>query len=113
MSKPITKALAQKALTGVRRQFKYALDPKAPQCDPILRKGEYGHWEIVWEEGPYEWVHTAFSGGFDEELYGLAIEAGATPEQARKTATVNAHPCPDGVFAEAATHYSLGLYPAH
>jgi hypothetical protein len=51
-------------------------------------------WAIVWEEGPYEWVHY-LDGGIEEE-FGIHLKP---------------VPMPKGIFAEAIESFSLGLYP--
>jgi hypothetical protein len=66
---------------------------------PVLVQ-DYGSWStttdwaIVWEEGPFEWVHY-LDGGIEEE-FGF---------------TLKPVPMPKGVFAEPIESFSLGLYP--
>jgi len=70
-----------------------------PSGAPVLVQN-YGSWStetewaIVWEEGPYEWVHY-LDGGIEEE-FGFTLKAIDMPE---------------GVFAEPIESFSLGLYP--
>jgi hypothetical protein len=106
----ISEAQARQCLAAIERQFAPYIDQT---CRPTLAKpGEQcSGWAIVWEDGPDEWALRAFHGGHDEELYHLAREAGATPEQARRTAQVGGVPCPAGVFAEPVMTFVLGLYP--
>jgi hypothetical protein len=52
-------------------------------------------WAIVWEEGPYEWVHY-LDGGIEEE-FGFDLQPAGRPA---------------GVHVEAIQSFSLGLYPA-
>jgi hypothetical protein len=69
-----------------------------PSGVPVLCR-DYGswttetRWAIVWEEGPYEWVHY-LDGGIEEE-FGFRL----TPIQR-----------PAGVFTEPIESFSLGLY---
>jgi hypothetical protein len=52
-------------------------------------------WAIVWEEGPYEWVHY-LDGGIEEE-FGFDLKPVKTPA---------------GVFVEPIQSFSVGLYQA-
>lgn len=70
-----------------------------PSGVPVLVR-DYGSWStttdwaIVWEEGPYEWVHY-LDGGIEEE-FGFDLKP---------------VPMPKGIFAEPIESFSLGLYP--
>ncbi len=70
-----------------------------PSGVPVLVR-DYGSWStttdwaIVWEEGPFEWVHY-LDGGIEEE-FGFHLAAIDVPK---------------GVFVEPIESFSLGLYP--
>ncbi len=109
--KPITKHLATKAFNVFKRRFKGYYDPTSPY-GPLLRKNETGHWEIMWEEGPFEWAINFSDGGVDTEVYYLARDAGATYAEARALATNPRNEIPASIFSEPINSYTLGLYPA-
>jgi hypothetical protein len=108
----LTRSRAEKALAAIRAQF--ATDVEGSGTEPTLYEPGYHTegWSIGWEEGPHEWTYRAFGGGFDDELYGLALEAGVDDERAQRMATDDGYPCPAGVFAEPVNHWCLALYPA-
>lgn len=107
----LTQAQARACLAAVEKQFASHI---TEGCRPALVQA--GHqcsgWAIVWEDGPHEWALRAFHGGYDEETYQLAREAGFTPERAEDAARVGGVPCPEGVLAEPVMSFTLGLYPA-
>ena len=109
--KQITREQAEACLAAVKKQFASTIGAGYPEpklCEP----GDLAEsWTIVWEEGPFEWTYRAFQGGFDEEIYTLARDAGATEEQATKTATDDGVPTPAGVWTEAKNHWCLCLHP--
>ncbi len=111
MSDTITRKQAEAALASVREQFAAYLGDGADQ--PSLKDpGEECHaYAIAWEGGPYEWTYIAFDGGFDDEMYLAARDAGATDEQARNAASKPAVKPPAGVFPDPVNHWCLGLYP--
>lgn len=112
--KPIRKALAEKTLTAMRKQFAAYLDGDHPDNSPILRTDDRnGHWEIVWESGPYDWPQKAFAGGWDSKVFHQAKAEGLSTKDASALASTPAKvPCPAGVFTEPVNSYTLGLYPA-
>ncbi len=86
------------ALLTTRRDG--SLWPDAPQPKLVENfewtRGHVAPFAIVWEEGPYEWVYSAFYGGTDEE-FGTTIKSVETIP---------------GVASEAYTSWALALYPA-
>lgn len=113
--KPITKRLAEKTFAAMRKQFAAYL-PDNPAEGPFLRRRyeTSGHWEIVREGGPYDWPMRAFVGGWDSEIYHLALDAGATRQEADRLARSEPKiPAPADVFTEPVNGYTLGLYPAY
>lgn len=118
--KNITRRQAEAALHAIERQFPGFTEDITlgsgsvlSGSHPTLVENYSGaRFAIVWEEGPDEWVYRAFQGGTDEEVYTLAIDAGASKDKAREIATTKSVACPKGVFAEPITSYALGLYPA-
>jgi len=90
----ITKKQAEAALTSVTKQF---TDYMGAGYEPPTLVWDYqqvytvdGKIEtriipcaLVWEEGPFEWVHLVPEGGYDEELSSLAeryMEREAAPD---------------------------------
>lgn len=108
----VTRTQAEAALAAIRTQFASSLSDDGQQPQLFEPGFQCSGWAIGWEEGPHEWTYAAFHGGFDDEMYGLAVEAGADREQARRLATIAGVPVPAGVFAEPVNHWCLGLYPA-
>lgn len=99
----VTKADATKVLNQVKRVFHVGKADAQPTLD---RRGD-GNWQILWEEGPYEWVYRFPFGGLDEEM--TAMMQGFKPGALAITAEAR---IPNGVFVEAINHYSVGIYPA-
>ena len=62
---------------------------------PVLTYAD-GFPEIIWEEGPYEWTYLFPYGGTDAEFGFSVVEV----------------EIPEGVFVEAQTTYSVGIFPA-
>jgi len=118
VSQHLSKTKAEQCLAAVRVQFAAYLGDGAPE-PRLFEPGFHSDgWTIGWEEGPHEWSLRAFVGGFDDETYGLAVdaglEAGLAPEQAlanaRTVAQLPEHPRPVGVFTEPLNHWALCLY---
>lgn len=127
MSNKISRRKAEAALAAVKAQYAAYFQPiRLDDNDPesrIISEGwpepvlvDRGHrWDIVWEEGPDEWVFT-LDGGSGEESRVLAAQAarefGGDVDQAVKAVERPAAKMPAGVYVEAVNHVSIGLYPA-
>jgi hypothetical protein len=106
----VTREQAEAVLHAVRQQYGAWLSDDS--AGPELRRDWDGRdWVVLWEEGPYEWSYAALQEHVEPEMYELAVEAGATAEQARRTALLKEARLPDGVWVEAVNHYSLAVYP--
>ena len=68
-------------------------------------ESEYGGWEVMWEEGPYEWAIAASSGG---DIY--EAELGGTGQRLQPTFPGLSASANSGWFAEPATSYTLCFY---
>lgn len=93
----VTKEIAEQCFAAIVGQFnpEEGYGPKLIENWDWLDSGPTP-WAIVWEEGPYEWALRAQSGGTDPEF---------------GTVTPEAENWPEGVFAEAATSWAVGIYP--
>jgi hypothetical protein len=112
----ITREKAEATVRAIEGQFKSFIEAYDGRSRPILLDPDThadDAWSVAWEDGPDEWAYHAFAGGIDEEVYHLAIDAGATTDQAITTATVKPHACPTGVYVEAYYSFVLCLYPAN
>lgn len=109
---PLTKRTAEHCLAAITKQFASYL--QAGVEHPILKPPNENrrHWTVAWDDGPQDWALRAFVGGFSEELYHLAMDAGVVPQEAALTAIDRSVECPAGVHAEPIGLYELGLYPA-
>lgn len=118
MSQQLTKKKAEACLAAVKAQFKEYLGDGADEPKLYEPGFHADSWTIAWEGGPFEWTYLAFKGGFDDEMYRLAmdamIETGTLDEagraKAREMATKQEHPRPAGVFTEPLNHWALCLY---
>ncbi len=110
MTKHITRRQAEETLQIILQQFRpYVADDSKPV---LYEPGHHSDsWSIGWDDGPYEWTYRAFVGGFDEEIYFLALDAGTTKEAAENMAKMPAVNPPKGVFPEPINGWCLGLYP--
>ena len=104
----ITRKTAEKALAVVERH--YAQWFKDGWAKPtLIDRGTY--WEIVWEEGPYEWAFRATAGGVNEEfLYNVYPEFVTDFDKAVANATTKPIKFPAAVYVEPVTSFSLGIY---
>ena len=93
MTETVTKAKAKKVLAALKRQQKSAIGAGA--TPPVLTYAD-GFPQIIWEEGPYEWTYLFPYGGTDAEFGFSVVEV----------------EIPEGVFVEAQTTYSVGIFPA-
>jgi hypothetical protein len=122
----VTEAGAQQVLDAVIQRYRLYFQPIRNDDGSVLVEGdekpfllqdEGGNWEVVWEDGPYEWAYRFTMGGVNEEVaVELHQEFGATKAEAGKRATEEAVALPARLTAqvsvEPATSYSLGIYPA-
>lgn len=102
----LEKRKCEATLRAVEKHFAWALEPQPNYTPPrpMLRDGFRGDPEIVWEEGPEDWVFTLTTGGPSEEMRVMAAEFGATlPDEPPAK-------LPKGVFAEPVNSFTLGLY---
>jgi hypothetical protein len=108
----LSRELAEQALEAIRTQFATYIEVTGEQ-PRLFEPGSVDSdaWAIGFV-GPFEWVHRAFTGGVDEELWWNAKGSGATDEQAAKVATTAAVPAPRGVHVEALDGWAIALYPA-
>ena len=85
-------------------------------CDEVGQSTEYvilrtpqeserGCWEVIWEEGPYEWAIVASMGG---DIY--EAELGGTGQRLQPTFPGLSASANSGWFAEPATSYTLCFY---
>ena len=97
-TKIATEAETEKVLAAVMMAFLPWIEEgmSGPFDGPFIGETEYGSPTIVWEGGPYEWVHLFPRGGTDEE-FGFKI-----PDVS--------HLIPKGVWVEPANHYSTAVY---
>jgi hypothetical protein len=112
-----TRKAAEKVLQNVRDRYP---DPHpeyaSPDDQPKILPGSHealqteDAWVISWESGPFEWALRYTMGGFDDEMYHLAVDE-IGQERARAMATEDAAPRVDGVFVEPINSFSLGVYP--
>lgn len=109
---PLTKRTAERCLAAITEQFAPYL--QAGVEHPILKPPDENrrHWAIAWGDGPEDWASRAFVGGLSEEVYHLALDAGAVRQDAVRIATERSVECPAGVHAEPISFDELGLYPA-
>lgn len=70
-------------------------------------------WALVWEEGPYDWALRFGEGGFNEEIFNLALdEFGNTAEgRAKAIALASEKPAgiPEGLWVEAVTGWAVSI----
>lgn len=95
----VTERDAQKVVAAILRQTNHD-DPElfAGVSPPIVRESEYGDdWDIIWEEGPFQWPYLFPFGGIEEE-FGFRLKDVSSD-------------LPDHVMVEAKNHYSITLYP--
>lgn len=93
----MTKAKAEAVKRSVMKAF-----PVYAEYEPLLVENymDTGHWAVVWEEGPYEWVHTYIT-----RASGYTA---VNEEFGWKDGPVKPVP---GVFVDAYYSYSLSVYP--
>lgn len=107
MTRQITKEKAQECLAALKEQFKTHV-----QEGYTFTLHEPGFHADAWTiacEGIENWTLYAFVGGFDEEVYHLAVDEFGV-QRAREMAQQKGVPCPAGVFVEAVNHWCVGLY---
>ncbi len=104
----ITRKTAEKALAVVERH--YAQWFKDGWAKPtLIDRGTY--WEIVWEEGPYEWALRATHGGVNEEfLYNVYPEFVTDFDKAVANATTKPIKFPATVYVEPVNTCTLAIY---
>lgn len=117
----VTEAQAQQVLDDVVQRYAAFFEPilrtdgsvlAAGDEKPLLRKDEDGNWEVVWEDGPYEWAYRFTMGGVNEEIaVELHVEFGLDAAEAGQRATEAPAELSSEVYVEPATSYSLGIYP--
>ena len=93
--KQVSAAQVNKAFRAISNQFSGWFED--PQNGPQVMQYQ-GYTAIVWEGGPYGWVHLARYGGIEEE-FGTTIKP--APESA----------WPKGVWFEALDNVAIALMP--
>lgn len=105
------KRVSKRQADSAARAIGKAFGAEAGYGPKVFDRAEYGDgskgWIVSWEEGPFEWPYL-IHGGFNEEVYSLAVEFGK--DKARKLAHQEPVKFPKGVVAEAINHYSVALY---
>lgn len=96
----VTRRQAEATLNAVKRQHKAwitGLGNEPKLVENWNWTGNPTRWAIVWEEGPYEWAIYFGMGDYVEEEFGTKVKGVALPK---------------GVWTEAITSWSIGVYPA-
>lgn len=97
----VTRRKAEATLAAVKKQHRGWPGVDGPYGPKLVENwdwiGSPKRWAIVWEEGPYEWALYFGMGDYVDEEFGTTVKGAAIPK---------------GVFAEAITSWSVGIYPA-
>ena len=123
MSTKASKAKAEAVLAAVKAQYASYFEPLLHEDGSTLSEGwpepvlidRGDRFEVVWEEGPDEWVFT-LDGGSGEEDRVLAAQAaqefGANVATTVKAVERPPAKMPPGVYVEPVNHITLAVYPA-
>lgn len=110
-SRILSRELAEAALQAVIAKHQAYIDAgcEPPILLPPERSMSQDCWEIVWEDGPFEWAYRASLGGVDEELAELAADV-MPRDRAVALATEQPGTFPAGVYVEPYSDFRLCLY---
>lgn len=121
MSK-VSKSKAEKVLAAVKGQFASYFEPILREDGSVLIEGypepslidRGDRFEVVWEEGPDEWVFTLDGGSSEEERVLMAAAAAENGVKVDVAKACERKPAkmPPGVYVEPVNHISIGIYPA-
>ena len=110
MAYPITARTPAGAAKQLHRHIETLCDEVGQSREGVVlrnpQESEYGGWEVMWEEGPYEWAIAASSGGdiYEAELGGTGQRLQPTFPGMYETKAERTW------FAEPGFSFSLGFY---